>query len=418
MILERDAYILRNHHQGRVTFDTVQRMCELSANIAVQHPESFNGYPIHSHKLLKELQRAWSEMPFAMAELSNPYNWNIGALLQETEQRRERVLALREPKIVIDVEVTKPGNLSVRWYRKDDDIRRDAFERRDFERPPNELLFVRGFKDAFYDLYRQDDQWRAKFASAVLDTCIGAVEETIHFAGRNFKVERNWIVQLEYEADRVKGLETTNAQMRETRRLAPLLKEKQEFELEVGMSCERIVGLNAAYAIGGASTVRTGGILRDHFSLKFGASQRYSVVLKNADRLLRAIASKPDRILLTEEQANFSPINPLRESSPIVRILNTRIAKATHHSGELVVPRTIPPYPKRVYPASDDQLAALCVTTVRELVDKMNEHLLNAGDFPISASDFPTNKRLFDRLVVRHERLGLASSPPSPTSRI
>lgn len=413
MILERDSYILRNHSHGRVTYDTVERMCNLSANIAVQCPQSFNddGRPIHSHRLLMELQRAWSEMPFAISELKNPQNWNIGALLKEEKRRGEMVPALREPKIAIDVEVTKPGNLSVRWYRKDDDIREDAFERRDFERPPNELLFIRGFRDAFYDVNHKDDPWRANFASAVLDTCIGAVEETIHFAGKNFQVERNWMVRLRYENGKVTSFEETNYQTREARRLAPLLKEKQEFEAEVGMSCERIVGLNAAYGSLGASPMRTAAILRDHFSLNPELSQKFSVVLKNADRLIRAVASKPDQVVLTEEQTKFSPINPIRERSSMTQMLNTRIASTANHREASVATKTVPIYPKRIHPASEEELAALGVATVQELVDKVNGYLLKAGDFPISAGDFPTNRRLFDRLVARHDRLGLGEVP-------
>ncbi|TLX16020.1 hypothetical protein [Rhizobium sp. MHM7A] len=415
MTLSPDSYVLRCRDYGRPSFETVERMCNLSANIAANLPASFNDErkPIFSHRLLMELQRAWSSMPFALNELNNPANWNIDALLTEKLTWDGEVKALRQPKIVIDVEITKPGNLSVRWFRTDEDIREDAFERRDFERPPNELLFVRGFKDAFYDIDRKGDTWRNKFASAVLGTCIGAVEDVIHLAGANFKIERNWKVDLKYVDDLVVGFEETNNQTRERRRLAPILEEKQRFESEVGMTCEAIVGISRAYERNGLSTARIGAILRDHFSLDFASFSRFSATRKNAERLLGEVNSQPEEVQLTDEQANLSPINPVRESLSVRQALNSRIASATSARDQNNTPKAIPTYPKREHPASDEELAAIGVSSVSELVQRVNDHLLSSNDFPISVGDFPSNKRLFDRLVARYERLGLNQQKPN-----
>jgi hypothetical protein len=409
MTLSPDSYALRCRDYGRPSFETVERMCNLSANIAANLPSSYNDdrRPIPSHRLLIELQHAWSTMPFAINELNNPANWNIDALLKEEMTWEGKAKVLRQPKIVIDVEITKPGNLSVRWFRTDDDIKADAFERRDFERPPNELLFIRGFRDAFYDIDREVNTWRARFASAVLTTCIGAVEDVIHLAGANFKIERNWRVDLTYADDLVKGFEETNQQTRECRRLAPILEEKRLFESAVGMSCEAIVGFSQAYERVGLSTARIGAILRDHYSLDFASFSRFSSTRKNAERLLGEVNSKPDEVQLTKEQAGYSPINPIRETQAVRQTLNARIASATGSRDQKSAPKTIPTYPKREHPATDEELATLGVSSVSELVQRVNDHLLSSNDFPISAGDYPTNRRMFERLVARYERLGL-----------
>ncbi|MEY9562264.1 hypothetical protein [Sinorhizobium fredii] len=73
---------------------------------------------------------------------------------------------------------------------------------------------------------------------------------------------------------------------------------------------------------------------------------------------------------------------------------------------------TVPVYPRAPCEAPVEQLRALGLSSVMEMVDRLNARLMEGGGLPISVSDFPSSKRSFERLVRRWQMV-MASLPES-----
>lgn len=96
---------------------------------------------------------------------------------------------------------------------------------------------------------------------------------------------------------------------------------------------------------------------------------------------------------------------PKRPSQP----RKPRVRKERFIPPRAPVEPTVPVYPRAPYEAPVEELNALGLSTVMEMVDRLNARLMGGGGMPISVSDFPSSKRSFERLVRRWQMVMLSS---------
>lgn len=115
-----------------------------------------------------------------------------------------------------------------------------------------------------------------------------------------------------------------------------------------------------------------------------------------------------DRYVMKQQRlmANIPPDAPLpAPPKPLVALEKLIFTKTVYR------PTEPPKYPQRTYQASSEELEPFGVSSVDEMVTKMNAFLATRNDI-ITAGDFPTSKGTFRSLCVRWKKLGLTYDEP------
>lgn len=399
-------------------FTVSQKLIRIGAYLALHDTDSFSGDDREhlSTKFFRELENAWADVSDNLVSATDPSYWNIDHLLTRKETFRGTQSFVRKPKIIINSEITQAGNLSVKWYPDDDrDYRRFADYTPAWGRPLNEIMFIRQFSSAART-YSHLGNWEAAMRSFIVETCIEAIAEVVEIAKRHCEVEVDWQVVLELNEDgHAVGYHHTNAKQREAQRLVPYLEERNELEQRYGMMLTKIVSLSNAYSREGVQYPRIAKVLQQNFGmLEQRDGKQFRAVVAEMRDLLRNLGEDiPDTTLSDDEKsypAQFAVSRPVTEphrtTAEKTAVLLERVA-ATRRGKQPSV--QAPLYPTHVYQASPDELERLGVSSTNEIIDRINERMRNEGRHPISIADYPVNKKLFDRMCIRFEKLGLIS---------
>ncbi len=423
LILERDRSYSFGHGVG-------QKLTRLATYLALHEGDAFDRSRRErlSSRLLGELEQAWLDAPDNLAAATDPAYWNIERLLEKTTTWEGERLALRKPKIIINSRVTQPGNLSVSWQPADE---RDFPRFRDYTpgwgRPVNEIMFVREYETAArlhpHGQYMSD--WEAAMCSFLVETCNEAVAEIVGIARRHCEVEVDLQVDLELNEDGyVTGYHHSNAAHREKQRLAPYVEQRNELENLYGISLIEIVSVADAYSRQAVQYPLIARTLQHYFGMKqVGDAKQFRIALKAMRDLLGKLKHDVPTMTLSEEQKSFprqlTPNSTTRPSDglmPQPEKEPAAVPAAPMDSSTPVTQETRPgieqlSYPRHVYQATPEELGPLGVISTMEMIERINEKMRREGRHPISVADFPVNKKLFDRMRIRFEKLGLARQP-------
>lgn len=406
-------------------------------------------------RLVSDLARAVDSAPELMEKVTSPDRWNIPALLQKTEDwRGDERTTLRKPKVVVNMDVTLKGNLSVTWRPIDGS---DDFTFREYEfqrvapyRPMNEFFFARGFGEIWEDMEAgvdsAEDKWRHALRLKIAQVTLAAVGDLIEDMGRHCDVtidrrivaetdvETGMIIALRHDSlgeiqqrqEEERAIAAEEALQRreahESARIRGLQDVVESAQSRYGLSAARLMGLMDAIREHRVPFPETLLILERHFGMKHAQDGDNHVgVTRSIRRAMRELGQDPEALTVTAEeiagyrQTSQSPARAVPAS--LSDRLESRIRR--HVEGKpAAVPAPSRPGPRdegyyvrlRPYAASDEELRDAGLASVDELVREVNEALQPSGNF-VTQGDYPTTRTRFEKLVRHRDGLRNQAAP-------